>query len=71
MTVPVKNKVPLVEYEEVERYLELIGRQDDLNDIVVAVFPPEQRPTSTRFADVFSPPLRHAQVCVIANYRPS
>ena len=41
MTVPVKNKVPLVEYEEVERYLELIGRQDDLNDIVVAVFPPE------------------------------
>ena len=41
MTVPVKNKVPLVEYEQVERYLELIGRQDDLNDIVVAVFPPE------------------------------
>ena len=41
-----KNQVqegvlPLVEYEQVERYLELIGRQDDLNDIVVAVFPPE------------------------------
>ena len=33
--------MPLVEYEQVERYLELIGRQDDLNDVVVAVFPPE------------------------------
>ena len=41
MTVPVNNKVPLVDYEQVERYLELIGRQDDLNEIVVAVFPPE------------------------------
>ena len=48
-----KNQVqegvlPLVEYEQVERYLELIGRQDDLNDIVVAVFPPEpDKPAST------------------------
>lgn len=40
-----ESVLPLVKYEEVEPYLELIGRQYDLNDIVVALFPPEQNKT--------------------------
>ncbi|GIR74956.1 MAG: hypothetical protein CM15mP77_1130 [Synechococcus sp.] len=55
-----KNQVqegvlPLVEYEQVERYLELIGRQDDLNDVVVAVFPPSRISPASTFREPLHP----------------